>query len=123
VAQAADGRWDGSVTVLVEEGGGVDFFGVPVEETQGHLVGVFVRPEQRGVGLAEALFEAALEWAWSADGPGVRRVRLFVHEANARAAAFYRRFGFEASGHVVAVPGDPSVKDLEYVFLRPGSAA
>ncbi|MFF7502885.1 GNAT family N-acetyltransferase [Streptomyces lavendulae] len=119
VAEAADGRWDGSVTVLVEEGGTTDFFGNPVEAAQGHLVGVFVRDEQRGTGLTEALFTAALEWAWSLEGPGLARVRLFVHEENARAAAFYRRYGFEASGRVVPVPGDFGARELEYGFARP----
>ncbi|MBT2405295.1 GNAT family N-acetyltransferase [Streptomyces sp. ISL-86] len=119
VAEAGDGAWDGSVTVLVEESGTVDFFERPIEQTQGHLVGVFVRPQWRGTGLTEGLFAAALEWAWSLEGPALERVRLFVHDGNARAGAFYRRFGFEASGHVVPVPGDPSAKELEYVFRRP----
>ncbi|MCX4526635.1 MULTISPECIES: GNAT family N-acetyltransferase [unclassified Streptomyces] len=119
IAEAGDGQWDGSVTVLVEEAGTSDLFGVPVEAAQGHLVGVFVRPEQRGSGLSEALFAAALEWAWSLEEPALERVRLFVHEDNARAGAFYRRVGFEASGWVVPMPGDPSAKELEYVFPRP----
>lgn len=119
IAEAPDGQWDGSVTVLVEEGGTDDFFGEAVEQSQGHVVGVFVRPEQRGTGLTEALFAAALEWAWSLEEPALERVRLFVHEDNARAGAFYRRFGFAASGRVVPMPGDPSAKELEYVFRRP----
>ncbi|MFD9301537.1 GNAT family N-acetyltransferase [Streptomyces sp. NPDC060048] len=119
VAEAPDGEWNGSVTVLVEEAGTTDIFEAAIEQTQGHLVGVFVRPAQRGTGLTEALFAAALEWAWSLDGPTLERVRLFVHEDNARAAAFYRRFGFRASGTVVPMPADPSAKDLEYVFARP----
>ncbi|MEU6893860.1 GNAT family N-acetyltransferase [Streptomyces sp. NPDC046557] len=121
VAEAADGQWDGSVTLLVEAAGVPDYFGKPVEQEQGHLVGVFVRAEQRGTGLTETLFEAALEWAWSLEGPGVERVRLFVHEENARAEAFYRRFGFRESGVTVPMPGDPGgAKEREYVFARPG---
>ncbi|MBT2470325.1 GNAT family N-acetyltransferase [Streptomyces sp. ISL-66] len=119
VAESADGQWDGTVTVLVEERGASDLFEGTVEQTQGHLVGVFVRPEQRGTGLTEALFEAALDWAWSMEEPVLERVRLFVHEDNPRAAAFYRRFGFAASGKVVPMPTDPSAKELEYVFARP----
>ncbi|MFJ7592923.1 GNAT family N-acetyltransferase [Streptomyces sp. NPDC097617] len=119
VAEAADGTWDGSVTVLVEEGGTTDFFDQGVERTQGHLVGVFVRTEQRGTGLTEALFASALEWAWGLEEPVVERVRLFVHEDNARAAAFYRRYGFEPSGTVVPMPGNTGAKELEYVFQRP----
>lgn len=119
VAEAADGTWAGSVTVLVEEGGSTDFFERPVEQTQGHVVGVFVRSGQRGAGLAEGLFGAALGWAWSLREPALECVRLFVHEENARAEVFYRRLGFRASGVVVPVPGDPSAKEREYVFPRP----
>ncbi|MFJ3636862.1 GNAT family N-acetyltransferase [Streptomyces sp. NPDC090112] len=124
VAEGPDGRWDGSVTVLVEEGGTTDFFDRPVERTQGHVVGVFVRTEQRGTGLTEALFAAALDWAWGLEEPAVERVRLFVHEDNARAGAFYRRYGFEASGTVVPVPGSAATdaKELEYVLRRPAGA-
>ncbi|MFD3548404.1 GNAT family N-acetyltransferase [Streptomyces sp. NPDC058655] len=119
VAEAPDGSWAGSVTVLVEEAGTTDYFRHPVERTQGHLVGVFVRSGQRGAGLADALFGAALDWAWSLEGPALERVRLFVHEDNARAQAFYRRFGFEPSGLLVSVPGDEPAKELEYLFPRP----
>ncbi|WP_030157144.1 GNAT family N-acetyltransferase [Streptomyces sp. NRRL S-244] len=119
VAEAPDGEWVGSVTVLVEEGGTTDFFERVVEQTQGHLVGVFVRPEQRGTGLTEGLFAAALDWAWSLEGPALERVRLFVHEDNARAAAFYRRFGFRATGEVLPVPADPGATEFEYVLPRP----
>ncbi|MET9320446.1 GNAT family N-acetyltransferase [Streptomyces sp. NPDC003038] len=119
VAEASDGRWDGSVMVLVEESGTTDIFGQLIERAQGHAVGVYVRPGQRGTGVTEALFEAALEWAWSVEEPALECVRLFVHEENARAGAFYRRFGFEATGRIVPTPGDPSAKDIEYVFPRP----
>ncbi|MFJ3520772.1 GNAT family N-acetyltransferase [Streptomyces sp. NPDC090131] len=121
VAEAPDGTWDGSVTVLVEEGGTTDFFDQAVEQTQGHVVGVFVRSGQRGTGLTEALFAAALEWAWGLDEPVLEHVRLFVHEENARAGAFYRRYGFEPSGTVVPVPGDTGAKELEYVYRRPAA--
>ncbi|MGR4882617.1 GNAT family N-acetyltransferase [Streptomyces sp. LARHCF249] len=118
VAEGVGGAWAGSVTVLVEEAGTTDIFEQVIERPQGHLVGVFVRPEQRGTGLTEALFAAALDWAWSLDEPALECVRLFVHEDNARAAAFYRRFGFEASGKVVPVPGNAGAKEMEYVFPR-----
>ncbi|MFD3326398.1 GNAT family N-acetyltransferase [Streptomyces sp. NPDC058701] len=119
VAEAPGGSWVGSVTVLVEEGGTVDFFERPVERAQGHVVGVFLRNGQRGAGLGEALFGAALGWAWSLREPALECVRLFVHEENARAEAFYRRIGFRASGLVVPVPGDASAREREYVFPRP----
>lgn len=95
VAETGGDGWVGSVTVLVEEAGARDFFGGIVERRQGHLVGVFLRDGHRGKGVGEALFAAALEWA---RGVGLERARLFVHEGNGRAAAFYRRVGFVSSG-------------------------
>ncbi|MFI8896199.1 GNAT family N-acetyltransferase [Streptomyces paradoxus] len=114
IAEGPDGRWVGTLTVLVEEPGTTDWAGLPVERKQGHLVGVFVRPEERGSGLTEVLFDAALEWAW---GRGLERVRLFVHEENGRAQRFYRRVGFLPSG--VTVPlGDAGGLELEFVLER-----
>lgn len=49
IAEDADGVWGGSVAVLVEEAGSRDFNDVVVEQRQGHLVAVYVRPEHRGV--------------------------------------------------------------------------
>ncbi|MFD7263740.1 GNAT family N-acetyltransferase [Streptomyces sp. NPDC059874] len=119
IAEAPDGSWSGSVVVLVEEAGTTGIFDEDIEVHQGHLVGVFVRPEQRGSGLTEALFEAAVEWVWSLEEPALERVRLFVHEKNGRAAAFYRRFGFVTSGLDVPVPTEEGAREIEYVFPRP----
>ncbi|MEV1064768.1 GNAT family N-acetyltransferase [Streptomyces sp. NPDC050263] len=104
IAEGPDGQWVGTMTVLVEEAGTTDWAGLPVGRLQGHVVGVFVRPEYRGIGLTEVLFDAALEWAWAR---GVERVRLLVHEDNGRAQAFYRRAGFVPSGVVVELAGGP----------------
>ncbi|MFG2986769.1 GNAT family N-acetyltransferase [Streptomyces sp. NPDC048258] len=119
VAVGSDGVWDGTVSVLVEELGTTDFLDRGIETTQGHIVGVFVREGQRGTGLAEDLFRAGLEWAWSLEEPALERVRLYVHERNERAQAFYRRIGFQDSGVKVPLAGDPSAKELEFVFPRP----
>ena len=96
VAVAPDGRWVGSVVVLVEEAGAQGALGDVSDVRQGHLVAVYVRPEVRGRGLTERLFAYALEWAWEV--AGVERVRLFVDERNGRAEAFYRKFGFVPTG-------------------------
>lgn len=106
----------GSVTVVVEEAGAPLVFGDTSEVRQAHLVGVYVRPEHRGSGVTEALFRAAVEWAHSLEG--LERVRLYVHQDNARAQAFYRRFGFGRSGASVAVPGDPAKVEYEMVLER-----
>jgi len=116
IAEAPDGQWVGTLTVLMEEPGTTDWAGFPVERRQGHIVGVFVRPEERGNGLTEVLFDAGLEWAWER---GAERVRLIVHEENGRASRFYRKVGFEPSGVVVPLGGDSGEKELEFVLERP----
>ncbi|MFE3828796.1 GNAT family N-acetyltransferase [Streptomyces sp. NPDC059092] len=119
VAEAPDGRWSGSVAVLVEEAGREDFFGGTVERAQGHLVGVFVRPEHRGGLVIGGLVAAALDWAWALEDPRLARVRLHVHEGNPRAAAAYRKLGFVPTGVTVPMAGDPSAKELECAIARP----
>ncbi|WMX45907.1 GNAT family N-acetyltransferase [Streptomyces roseicoloratus] len=118
VAETPEGRWIGSVTVLVERPSDAPRFGAAAKVDQTHVVGVFVRPEARGAGVTEALFRAAVDWSWSLPEPAIERVRLYVHEDNARAEAFYRKFGFVASGERVAMPGDPSAFEVEYEMRR-----
>lgn len=121
VAEAPDGSWAGTLTVLVERPSDEVRFGEPATVDQTHVVGVFVRPEARGTGVTEELFRAAVEWSWSLTEPLIRRVRLYVHEENARAAAFYRRFGFVATGETVPMPGDGAAREVEYEIPRPVS--
>lgn len=45
--------------------------------------------------MTDALVDGALAWAWER---GLERVRLFVHEKNGRAEAFYRKTGFVPTG-------------------------
>ncbi|MCF1599696.1 GNAT family N-acetyltransferase [Streptomyces muensis] len=116
IAEGPDGVWVGTLTVLVEEPGSTDWAGAVVERKQGHVVGVFVRPEERGSGLTDVLFDAGLEWAWSR---GVERVRLIVHEENGRAQRFYRRAGFVPSGVTVSLGEEPDDVELEFVVERP----
>ncbi|MFI5758933.1 GNAT family N-acetyltransferase [Streptomyces sp. NPDC051569] len=119
IAEAPDGCWSGSVTMFVEEAGGTDFFGVRTEQTQGHLVGVYVRPERRGTGLIGELIATALDWAWSLEEPRLERVRLYVHEENPRAHAAYRRSGFVPTGRTAPFEQDSLVKELELAVARP----
>ncbi|MFI9254756.1 GNAT family N-acetyltransferase [Streptomyces sp. NPDC053069] len=117
IAEAADGTWVGSATVLIEEAGTKDWAGCVVECRQGHVVGVYVRPEHRGNGLIKALFDAGVEWARER---GAERVRLFVHEDNARAQSAYRKAGFVPSGVIVPFVKDAAQNELEFVLdLRP----
>ncbi|GAA3301508.1 hypothetical protein GCM10020295_44960 [Streptomyces cinereospinus] len=77
--------------------------------------GVYMRPEHRGCGLTELLFDEALEWCWAR---GLERVRLIVHEENGRAQAFYRKTGFRPSGRTVPLAGQPDVCEREFVLER-----
>ncbi|MFI7383590.1 GNAT family N-acetyltransferase [Streptomyces sp. NPDC049813] len=120
VAVRSDGIWDGTVVALIEEAGTEDFFGRVVEQRQAQLVGVFVRSGARGRGVTEALFSAAVEWALGVGG--VTRVRLHVHEENARAVGFYRRFGFVPTGDGVPSPGEPGKAEREMVLRESGPA-
>ncbi|MFG2407637.1 GNAT family N-acetyltransferase [Streptomyces brevispora] len=119
VAEAPDGSWAGSVTVLIERPDGEVGFGTAADVHQAHVVGVFVRPEARGAGVAEALFRAGMDWAWSLGEPRIERVRLYVHENNPRASALYRRIGFVPTGETVPMQGDPTARELEYAVVRP----
>jgi ribosomal protein S18 acetylase RimI-like enzyme len=62
---------------------------------------VYVRPERRGSGLADALMERAVEHARGQDLP-LDRLVLDVDRENERARAFYDRHGFVHWGEMVA---------------------
>jgi GNAT superfamily N-acetyltransferase len=115
IAEGPGGVWVGTLTVLVEEAGATDWAGFPVERRQGHVVGVYVRPEHRGSGLTKALFDSGVEWAW---GRGAERVRLIVHEDNGRALGFYRKAGFAPSGVTVPLVEGSEERELEFVLER-----
>ncbi|MFB7274729.1 GNAT family N-acetyltransferase [Streptomyces sp. NPDC056244] len=119
IAEASDGSWSGSVAMLVEDAGSSDFFGATIAQAQGHLVGVYVRPEQRGSGLIGALIGEALDWAWAQEKPRLARVRLYVHEENPRARAAYLKLGFVPTGTVMAFQPDPVAKEQELAIERP----
>lgn len=61
------------------------------------LMGVFTRPDARGIGLAERVCGLALDTAraW----PGLAVVHLGVSEASPGARRLYERLGFVAWGH------------------------
>ncbi|MGR8009774.1 GNAT family N-acetyltransferase [Streptomyces hypolithicus] len=126
VAAGPDGGWAGSVSAIVErvgaEGSNPEPPAADARVGQVYIAGVFVRPEARGSGLAEELFRAALDWAWSLPVPRIDRARLFVHERNVRAEALYRKAGFVRSGNTVAAADDPTAKENEMVVPRPKGA-
>ncbi|MER5199521.1 GNAT family N-acetyltransferase [Streptomyces sp. NPDC002755] len=119
IAEAEDGQWAGTVTVLVEEAGTVDWAGFPVERRQGHVVGVYVRDEWRGGGMTRALLDAAVDWVWEL---GLERVRLIVHEENLRAQGAYRKAGFIPSGRTVPLGQGTGEAEYEFVLERAGAS-
>ncbi len=62
------------------------------------------------------LFDAALEWAWA---QGAERVRLLVHEDNARALRAYRKAGFVETGVTTTLGPAPDERELELAVERP----
>jgi ribosomal protein S18 acetylase RimI-like enzyme len=62
---------------------------------------IFVAPDHRGTGVADALMDAALECARAQDLP-LDRMVLDVDRENDRAQAFYERYGFAHWGEMVA---------------------
>lgn len=97
------GRWVGYLACFVDAPG------------QGHVVSVYVAPSHRGTGLATEMLEGVRRWA--TQEAGLNRLHLFVHEHNARAAAFYRRYGFVATGYREPYELDPSTSELEMALL------
>ncbi|SFC41969.1 Ribosomal protein S18 acetylase RimI [Nocardioides terrae] len=98
---AIDGDdWVASAVGVREQAGAVDWSGRPVKQDQVHVVGVWVRPDRRGAGLLGRLVDEIAVWA---AGQGIERLRLLVHEDNARARAAYGKLGFVATGVVVVL--------------------
>jgi ribosomal protein S18 acetylase RimI-like enzyme len=98
VAIGPDGDVVATVSGLREEPGTEDFSGARIETRQVHVVGVWLRPDQRGAGLLGRLVDEVAAWA---AGHGVRRLRLLVHEDNDRARAAYVKLGFAETGTIV----------------------
>ncbi|MEJ2860703.1 GNAT family N-acetyltransferase [Actinomycetospora flava] len=73
-----------------------------------HLVGMWVAPEYRGHGVADALVDAVVGWARD---EGAVRLALWVVDGNPRARGFYERHGFVATGERGPLPSDPAVTE------------
>lgn len=59
------------------------------------MVSMWVEPESRGAGIADALTAALIDWCRE---QGYQRLLLWVYDDAPRAAAFYRKAGFAATG-------------------------
>ena len=92
------------VTLLAEvEGRSVGMIvGAPAGEDErvddaAMMLSMWVEPESRGQGVADALVAALVGWSRQ---QGYERLVLWVYDAAPRAAAFYRRAGFVSTGRV-----------------------
>ena len=106
-----DGAWIGSLTVLIRDSGQTDHLGRSVGARRADIVGVYVRPADRGTGVVDELLAAAAQWAASL---GLDALHLDVHRDNARAQAAYRRAGFVPTGAEIS-----SVIGIEIEMARP----
>ena len=59
------------------------------------VAAMWVAPEARGIGAADALLSAAVDWARTSGYP---RARLWVNDANQVAGRMYARHGFAPTG-------------------------
>jgi RimJ/RimL family protein N-acetyltransferase len=97
------GRWVGYLACFADSPG------------QGHVVSVYIAPAQRGTGLAARMLDAVVEWARGE--AGLSRLHLYVHQDNARAHAFYRRYGFTETGATMPYDLDPTQAEIEMALL------
>ena len=99
-------RWVGYLACFVDGPG------------QGHVVSVYVAPGQRGTGLAGRMLDGVVDWARGE--AGLDRLRLYVHEHNPRARAFYRRYGFTETGGTMPYDLAPGQVEIEMALLLDG---
>jgi len=87
------------VTFLLEVGGEARGMVAGVRDAQDplvvHLMAMWVHPDYRGTGAADALVSSVKDWA---NEVGATQVCLKVVEGNGRARRCYERAGFRATG-------------------------
>jgi ribosomal protein S18 acetylase RimI-like enzyme len=87
-----DGVLIGSLGVIVRRAGEPDYFERIPDVDLPTVIGVYVSPSGRGLGVIDALLAAATAFARSR---GDRQLTLDVHETNLPAIGAYERAGFE----------------------------
>lgn len=95
VAVGERGELVGTVVALVTAPGEPDYIGETSPHLRAAVVGVYVRPAQRGGGVIQALLSETEAWLRDL---GVQQVRLHVNEHNVRAQGAYRKCGYVATG-------------------------
>ena len=76
------------------------------------LVGMFVDPEHRGLGVVDKLLDAVADWV---RGLGGREVYLWVTSTNTRAIHAYSRRGFRPTGDSRPLAHTPSLSEIRMV--------
>ncbi|MBW4031772.1 MAG: GNAT family N-acetyltransferase [Acidobacteria bacterium] len=92
----------GMLAVFVREAGVPDYFGRISEVGLPTVVGVYVSPSGRGLGVIDTLLASATEWARAR---GDRVLTLDVHESNLPAIHAYERAGFDVQSDFVGEHG------------------
>jgi ribosomal protein S18 acetylase RimI-like enzyme len=87
--------------------------GLPDEPGTVELISMWVAPEARSHGVADALVAEVERWA---AGTGADRFVLAVVATNPRAIAFYRRRGFVETG---SLPRESDEEPLELLMEKP----
>lgn len=100
-----DGRWLGIATGLARDSD------VP-DDPRPELVAMFVCPEARGGGVAQALVDAVVGWARERKADGLT---LWVTAANTAAVALYARCGFRRTGESKPLDHSPAVETIRMV--------
>ncbi len=76
---------------------GVNRNGIPRARHRAEIGPFYVVPEAQGRLVAKALMEAVLAYAERND---IWQLELYVNQDNARAIAFYQRYGFSVAGRI-----------------------
>jgi GNAT superfamily N-acetyltransferase len=73
------------------------------------LISMFVRPQDRGRGVGEALVAAVIDWARARNATSVH---LWVTETNKHARLLYERCGFSLTDERQPLPSTPDLGEL-----------
>lgn len=80
----------------------------PTAEQRGYVLNVFVEPEYRRRGLAQALMSECMDEA------GRRGIRVVALHASKKGQPVYEKLGFTASNEMLYIDSDPDDSDPEH---------
>lgn len=92
------------------------------EDGSAQLISVWVPPEQRGKGMAQALTTAVMRFATAA---GMQRMTVWFTDGNSPAKKLYERLGFAATGRHQPMPSRASIEEheMDVLLVPPPSAS